>query len=145
MFADWQLPSTMSRFFATGSDSESEESSSADEITPKATGTTFKQSVQLPLTCHQISSLHFSNWCQPSVLFLQGTTPQRWWRRHQESGTQCQRQKVGVLLSTAIFKSGVVFFFISLIMCSFDQKLQVWGIDQHHQNYPQCYEDSRHG
>lgn len=36
----------MSRFFATGSDSESEESSSADEITPKAPGTTFKQSVQ---------------------------------------------------------------------------------------------------
>lgn len=38
----------MSRFFATGSDSESEESSSADEITPKATGTTFnKQSLLL--------------------------------------------------------------------------------------------------
>uniref|UniRef100_A0A3Q3GCS6 Eukaryotic translation initiation factor 3 subunit C n=1 Tax=Labrus bergylta TaxID=56723 RepID=A0A3Q3GCS6_9LABR len=35
----------MSRFFATGSDSESEESSSADEITPKAPGTTFKQSL----------------------------------------------------------------------------------------------------
>lgn len=35
----------MSRFFATGSDSESEESSSADEIAPKAPGTTFKQSV----------------------------------------------------------------------------------------------------
>uniref|UniRef100_A0A8C1L682 Eukaryotic translation initiation factor 3 subunit C n=1 Tax=Cyprinus carpio TaxID=7962 RepID=A0A8C1L682_CYPCA len=33
----------MSRFFATGSDSESEESSSADEITPKATGTTFNK------------------------------------------------------------------------------------------------------
>uniref|UniRef100_A0AAQ4RIT6 Eukaryotic translation initiation factor 3 subunit C n=1 Tax=Gasterosteus aculeatus aculeatus TaxID=481459 RepID=A0AAQ4RIT6_GASAC len=32
----------MSRFFATGSDSESEESSSADEITPKAPGTTYK-------------------------------------------------------------------------------------------------------
>ena len=44
---DWQLPSAMSRFFATGSDSESEESSSADEITPKAPGATFKQSVQL--------------------------------------------------------------------------------------------------
>lgn len=39
----------MSRFFATGSDSESEESSSADEITPKAPGTTFKQSVHLVL------------------------------------------------------------------------------------------------
>lgn len=39
----------MSRFFATGSDSESEESSSADEITPKAPGTTFKQSVQSTL------------------------------------------------------------------------------------------------
>uniref|UniRef100_H3DCM4 Eukaryotic translation initiation factor 3 subunit C n=1 Tax=Tetraodon nigroviridis TaxID=99883 RepID=H3DCM4_TETNG len=37
----------MSRFFATGSDSESEESSSADEITPKATGTTFKQALLL--------------------------------------------------------------------------------------------------
>uniref|UniRef100_A0A672JQ41 Eukaryotic translation initiation factor 3 subunit C n=1 Tax=Salarias fasciatus TaxID=181472 RepID=A0A672JQ41_SALFA len=37
----------MSRFFATGSDSESEESSSADEITPKAPGTTFKQSLLL--------------------------------------------------------------------------------------------------
>uniref|UniRef100_A0A7N8XXK9 Eukaryotic translation initiation factor 3 subunit C n=1 Tax=Mastacembelus armatus TaxID=205130 RepID=A0A7N8XXK9_9TELE len=36
----------MSRFFATGSDSESEESSSTEEITPKASGTTFKQSVQ---------------------------------------------------------------------------------------------------
>ncbi|XP_008312829.1 eukaryotic translation initiation factor 3 subunit C [Cynoglossus semilaevis] len=34
----------MSRFFATGSDSESEESSSADEIAPKSTGT-FKQSL----------------------------------------------------------------------------------------------------
>ncbi|KAA0725445.1 Eukaryotic translation initiation factor 3 subunit C [Triplophysa tibetana] len=33
----------MSRFFATGSDSESEESLSADEITPKATGTTFNK------------------------------------------------------------------------------------------------------
>uniref|UniRef100_A0A4W5N662 Eukaryotic translation initiation factor 3 subunit C n=1 Tax=Hucho hucho TaxID=62062 RepID=A0A4W5N662_9TELE len=38
----------MSRFFATGSDSESESSSSADEITPKAPGTTFtKQSLLL--------------------------------------------------------------------------------------------------
>lgn len=37
----------MSRFFATGSDSESEESSSADEITPKATGTTYKPSMLL--------------------------------------------------------------------------------------------------
>ncbi|XP_058477675.1 eukaryotic translation initiation factor 3 subunit C [Solea solea] len=37
----------MSRFFATGSDSESEESSSADEITPKASGATFKQSLLL--------------------------------------------------------------------------------------------------
>lgn len=37
----------MSRFFATGSDSESEESSSADEITPKATGTTFTKQVLL--------------------------------------------------------------------------------------------------
>ncbi|XP_062416261.1 eukaryotic translation initiation factor 3 subunit C isoform X1 [Pungitius pungitius] len=37
----------MSRFFATGSDSESEESSSADEITPKAPGTTYKQSLLL--------------------------------------------------------------------------------------------------
>uniref|UniRef100_A0A674NFG0 Eukaryotic translation initiation factor 3 subunit C n=1 Tax=Takifugu rubripes TaxID=31033 RepID=A0A674NFG0_TAKRU len=37
----------MSRFFATGSDSESEESSSADEITPKATGTPFKQALLL--------------------------------------------------------------------------------------------------
>ncbi|XP_076120905.1 eukaryotic translation initiation factor 3 subunit C isoform X5 [Alosa pseudoharengus] len=38
----------MSRFFATGSDSESEESSSADELTPKATGTTFtKQNLLL--------------------------------------------------------------------------------------------------
>uniref|UniRef100_A0A8D3CIP0 Eukaryotic translation initiation factor 3 subunit C n=1 Tax=Scophthalmus maximus TaxID=52904 RepID=A0A8D3CIP0_SCOMX len=37
----------MSRFFATGSDSESEESSSADEITPKAPGTNFKQSLLL--------------------------------------------------------------------------------------------------
>uniref|UniRef100_A0A671YDY4 Eukaryotic translation initiation factor 3 subunit C n=1 Tax=Sparus aurata TaxID=8175 RepID=A0A671YDY4_SPAAU len=37
----------MSRFFATGSDSESEESSSADEIAPKAPGTTFKQSLLL--------------------------------------------------------------------------------------------------
>ncbi|XP_047231998.1 eukaryotic translation initiation factor 3 subunit C isoform X2 [Girardinichthys multiradiatus] len=37
----------MSRFFATGSDSESEESSSADEITPKAPGTTLKQSLLL--------------------------------------------------------------------------------------------------
>ncbi|XP_068439303.1 eukaryotic translation initiation factor 3 subunit C [Clinocottus analis] len=35
----------MSRFFATGSDSESEESSSADEITPKAPGGTYKQSL----------------------------------------------------------------------------------------------------
>uniref|UniRef100_A0A673G4V5 Eukaryotic translation initiation factor 3 subunit C n=1 Tax=Sinocyclocheilus rhinocerous TaxID=307959 RepID=A0A673G4V5_9TELE len=35
----------MSRFFATGSDSESEESSSADEITPKATGTTFSKHI----------------------------------------------------------------------------------------------------
>lgn len=39
--------SAMSRFFATGSDSESEESSSADELTPKAPGTTFKQSLLL--------------------------------------------------------------------------------------------------
>uniref|UniRef100_A0A8C7JLE4 Eukaryotic translation initiation factor 3 subunit C n=1 Tax=Oncorhynchus kisutch TaxID=8019 RepID=A0A8C7JLE4_ONCKI len=38
----------MSRFFATGSDSESESSSSADEITPKAPGATFtKQSLLL--------------------------------------------------------------------------------------------------
>ncbi|KAJ8364352.1 hypothetical protein SKAU_G00131830 [Synaphobranchus kaupii] len=38
----------MSRFFATGSDSETEESSSGDEITPKTTGTTFtKQSLLL--------------------------------------------------------------------------------------------------
>ncbi|XP_057681475.1 eukaryotic translation initiation factor 3 subunit C isoform X2 [Corythoichthys intestinalis] len=37
----------MSRFFATGSDSESEESSSADEITPKAPGTTLKQQLLL--------------------------------------------------------------------------------------------------
>uniref|UniRef100_A0A3Q3LZU9 Eukaryotic translation initiation factor 3 subunit C n=1 Tax=Mastacembelus armatus TaxID=205130 RepID=A0A3Q3LZU9_9TELE len=37
----------MSRFFATGSDSESEESSSTEEITPKASGTTFKQSLLL--------------------------------------------------------------------------------------------------
>lgn len=49
VFTDWQLSSAMSRFFATGSDSESEESSSADEITPKAPGTTFKQSVQFVL------------------------------------------------------------------------------------------------
>ncbi|TSK14503.1 Eukaryotic translation initiation factor 3 subunit C [Bagarius yarrelli] len=41
----------MSRFFATGSDSESEESSSTDEIAPKATGATFnKQSVALLLS-----------------------------------------------------------------------------------------------
>lgn len=37
----------MSRFFATGSDSESEESTSADEIAPKAPGTTFKQALML--------------------------------------------------------------------------------------------------
>uniref|UniRef100_A0A3Q2PHR2 Eukaryotic translation initiation factor 3 subunit C n=1 Tax=Fundulus heteroclitus TaxID=8078 RepID=A0A3Q2PHR2_FUNHE len=37
----------MSRFFATGSDSESEESSSGDEITSKAPGTNFKQSLLL--------------------------------------------------------------------------------------------------
>ncbi|XP_056325223.1 eukaryotic translation initiation factor 3 subunit C isoform X2 [Danio aesculapii] len=37
----------MSRFFATGSDSESEESSSADEITPKAAGTTLRQQALL--------------------------------------------------------------------------------------------------
>uniref|UniRef100_A0A8C9SBT6 Eukaryotic translation initiation factor 3 subunit C n=1 Tax=Scleropages formosus TaxID=113540 RepID=A0A8C9SBT6_SCLFO len=38
----------MSRFFATGSDSETEESSSGDELTPKGTGTTFtKQSLLL--------------------------------------------------------------------------------------------------
>uniref|UniRef100_A0A3B3ZP48 Eukaryotic translation initiation factor 3 subunit C n=1 Tax=Periophthalmus magnuspinnatus TaxID=409849 RepID=A0A3B3ZP48_9GOBI len=37
----------MSRFFATGSDSESEESSSADEIAPKAPGTTFKPALLL--------------------------------------------------------------------------------------------------
>uniref|UniRef100_A0A3Q2FIM5 Eukaryotic translation initiation factor 3 subunit C n=1 Tax=Cyprinodon variegatus TaxID=28743 RepID=A0A3Q2FIM5_CYPVA len=37
----------MSRFFATGSDSESEESSSGDEITSKAPGTTIKQSLLL--------------------------------------------------------------------------------------------------
>ncbi|XP_051522513.1 eukaryotic translation initiation factor 3 subunit C isoform X2 [Myxocyprinus asiaticus] len=37
----------MSRFFATGSDSESEESSSADEITPKASGTAIKQALLL--------------------------------------------------------------------------------------------------
>ncbi|TRY74190.1 hypothetical protein DNTS_004357 [Danionella cerebrum] len=37
----------MSRFFATGSDSESEESSSADEITPKAPGTTFNKQALL--------------------------------------------------------------------------------------------------
>ncbi|MCI4384024.1 hypothetical protein PGIGA_G00033500 [Pangasianodon gigas] len=37
----------MSRFFATGSDSESEESSSADEIAPKATGTTFNKQALL--------------------------------------------------------------------------------------------------
>ncbi|KAL4617816.1 eukaryotic translation initiation factor 3 subunit C [Arapaima gigas] len=41
-------PAEMSRFFATGSDSETEESSSGDEITPKGTGTTFtKQSLLL--------------------------------------------------------------------------------------------------
>ncbi|XP_016113614.1 eukaryotic translation initiation factor 3 subunit C-like isoform X2 [Sinocyclocheilus grahami] len=40
----------MSRFFATGSDSESEESSSADEITPKATGTTFNKQQALLLS-----------------------------------------------------------------------------------------------
>uniref|UniRef100_A0A3B4D056 Eukaryotic translation initiation factor 3 subunit C n=1 Tax=Pygocentrus nattereri TaxID=42514 RepID=A0A3B4D056_PYGNA len=37
----------MSRFFATGSDSESEESSSAEEITPKATGTAFNKNLLL--------------------------------------------------------------------------------------------------
>ncbi|XP_051530931.1 eukaryotic translation initiation factor 3 subunit C-like isoform X1 [Myxocyprinus asiaticus] len=37
----------MSRFFATGSDSESEESSSDEEITPKASGTTLKQALLL--------------------------------------------------------------------------------------------------
>ncbi|KAG7325491.1 hypothetical protein KOW79_011807 [Hemibagrus wyckioides] len=37
----------MSRFFATGSDSESEESSSTDEIAPKATGTTFNKQALL--------------------------------------------------------------------------------------------------
>ncbi|GAA6091875.1 eukaryotic translation initiation factor 3 subunit C [Tachysurus ichikawai] len=37
----------MSRFFATGSDSESEESSSADELAPKATGTTFNKQALL--------------------------------------------------------------------------------------------------
>ncbi|KAB5555289.1 hypothetical protein PHYPO_G00032000 [Pangasianodon hypophthalmus] len=37
----------MSRFFATGSDSESEESSSADEIAPKATGATFNKQALL--------------------------------------------------------------------------------------------------
>uniref|UniRef100_A0A8C4ZPS3 Eukaryotic translation initiation factor 3 subunit C n=1 Tax=Gadus morhua TaxID=8049 RepID=A0A8C4ZPS3_GADMO len=37
----------MSRFFATGSDSESEESSSADEITPKTSGPNFRQSLLL--------------------------------------------------------------------------------------------------
>ncbi|XP_057214357.1 eukaryotic translation initiation factor 3 subunit C isoform X1 [Triplophysa rosa] len=37
----------MSRFFATGSDSESEESLSADEITPKTTGTTFNKQALL--------------------------------------------------------------------------------------------------
>uniref|UniRef100_A0A674E365 Eukaryotic translation initiation factor 3, subunit C n=1 Tax=Salmo trutta TaxID=8032 RepID=A0A674E365_SALTR len=38
----------MSRFFATGSDSESEDSSSSDEITPKVPGTSFtKQSLLL--------------------------------------------------------------------------------------------------
>lgn len=55
----------MSRFFATGSDSESEESSSADEITPKAPGTTFKQSVQFILNpvkfclCRDLTQLLF--------------------------------------------------------------------------------------
>ncbi|KAF7705147.1 eukaryotic translation initiation factor 3 subunit C [Silurus meridionalis] len=37
----------MSRFFATGSDSESEESSSAEEIAPKAAGTTFNKQALL--------------------------------------------------------------------------------------------------
>ncbi|XP_027019058.1 eukaryotic translation initiation factor 3 subunit C [Tachysurus fulvidraco] len=37
----------MSRFFATGSDSESEESSSADELAPKAPGTTFNKQALL--------------------------------------------------------------------------------------------------
>ncbi|CAL9699070.1 unnamed protein product [Knipowitschia caucasica] len=37
----------MSRFFATGSDSESEESSSADEIAPKAQGTNLRQNLML--------------------------------------------------------------------------------------------------
>ncbi|KAM9461967.1 eukaryotic translation initiation factor 3 subunit C isoform 2-T2 [Clarias gariepinus] len=37
----------MSRFFATGSDSESEESSSSDELAPKATGTTFNKQALL--------------------------------------------------------------------------------------------------
>ncbi|KAK3560112.1 hypothetical protein QTP86_033881 [Hemibagrus guttatus] len=37
----------MSRFFATGSDSESEESSSTDELAPKATGTTFNKQALL--------------------------------------------------------------------------------------------------
>ena len=40
---DQHPPGDMSRFFATGSDSESEESSSADEITPKASGPNFRQ------------------------------------------------------------------------------------------------------
>lgn len=59
----------MSRFFATGSDSESEESSSADEITPKATGTPFKQSVQLSI---EIFPLHFGKLMSTTCIVFTG-------------------------------------------------------------------------
>lgn len=51
----------MSRFFATGSDSESEESSSADEIAPKATGTTFNKQL---VFSHSFTQTH----CVPFFL-----------------------------------------------------------------------------
>lgn len=62
----------MSRFFATGSDSESEESSSTDEITPKAPGTTFKQSVQCTLILiKRIQIVFFIVITHASILFSQ--------------------------------------------------------------------------
>lgn len=108
----------MSRFFATGSDSESEESSSADEIAPKSSGT-FKQLVPLTL----ISSVtvrravgSFGDW---HVYFIsQVVARQWWWGGHQESGAQRQRQKV------------CAFFFIVIILFSIsagrESRILIW-------------------
>lgn len=136
----------MSRFFATGSDSESEESSSTDEITPKAPGGNFKQSVQftiIPIIRTQIplfvviSLIH---------IVLPGRCFSVMMRRTLREWCAAPRTKgwCGLFFTQYIFKTVQIVWSV-LVWNAFILKSKVWGVDQPHQDYPQCYEDSRHG